>query len=345
MSYVRRLDGVGARWFGGGLLVLALGVLALAGGATVGQAANQPSILFPKPVVLNDLSSTIPGQPSPGGNIGYTVTVSNSGTSTANHITVTETINAGTLVYVSTTGGLVCPAVTSTPVSTLTCSIDKIQPNASISVTTLFRTDPSALPGSNVTTDFVVGFDSQTNGQPNRKTLTDSITRKIAGNADGSLAQSITLHGEKLAATGAGQTSDLTMPDGFLNNFPYVGAQLLNTSDSSPCVGCAPFETDITIPPASTFGTGGPFLNTLLEAKPFKWSLTLPGALLPKSFKLHGVYHDDALLSMCAVDSSGNPVPPTAAPGICVATLQQTPNTKTITATGLAVTNGSYQFG
>jgi len=27
MSYVRRLDGVGARWFGGGLLVLALGVL------------------------------------------------------------------------------------------------------------------------------------------------------------------------------------------------------------------------------------------------------------------------------------------------------------------------------
>jgi uncharacterized repeat protein (TIGR01451 family) len=345
MGYVRRLRDRRARWLGTGLVVLALGVAALAGGAAIGKAANQPSIVFPHPTVLNDLSQTIPGQPSPGGNIGYTVSVSNSGTSTANHISVTETISAGTLVYVSTTGGLVCPDFTSTTVATLTCSVGKIEPGTSISVTTLFRTDPSALPGSNVTTNFVIGFDSQTNGQPNRKTLTDSVTRTIAGNAEGSLAQSITLHGEKLSAAGAGQTSELTMPDGFLNNFSYVGAQLLNVPDSTPCTGCAPFETDITIPPASSFGTGGPFLNALLAAKPFSWKLTLPGSLLANNFKLHGVFHDGTLLQMCAVDANGNPQPLTTAPGICVATLVQVPNTKSITATGLAVANGSYQFG
>ena len=78
---------------------------------------------------------------------------------------------------------------------------------------------------------------------------------------------------------------------------------------------------------------------------PFAWKLTLPGSLLPKGFKLHGVFHNDTLLPLCAVDSAGKPVPTTADPGICVATLVQTPNTKTITATGLAVANGSYQFG
>jgi uncharacterized repeat protein (TIGR01451 family) len=317
MGYVRRPGDRRARYFGTGLVVLALGVVALAGGAAIGQAANQPSILFPHPTVLNDLSDTIPGQPSPGGNIGYTVSVSNSGTSIANHISVT----------------------------TVTCSVDKIAPGTSISVTTLFRTDPSALPGSNVTTNFVIGFDSQTNGQPNRKTLTDSVTRQIAGNAEGSLAQSIALHGEKLSAAGAGQTSELTMPDGFLNNFSYVGAQLLNVPDSTPCTGCAPFETDITIPPASSFGTGGPFLNALLAVKPFSWKLTLPGSLLTSNFKLHGVFHDGTLLQMCAVDGSGNPQPLVTAPGICVSTLGQVPSTKTITATGLAVANGSYQFG
>jgi uncharacterized repeat protein (TIGR01451 family) len=342
MGYVRRLGGVRARWFGAGFVVLALGVVALAGGAGIGQAASQPSLAFPPVTVLNDVSATVPGQPSPGGNIGYTVNVSNNGTSTANHISVTETISAGTLVYVSVTGGITCPAVA--PVSTLTCSISKIEPGGSISVTTLFRTDPNALPGSAVTANFVIGFDSQTNGQPNRKTLTDSQTRTIAGNADGSLAESITLHGDKLAAAGAGQTSELTMPSGFVNNFPYVGAQLLNQADSAPCTGCAPFKTDITIPPASLFNTVGPFWNGTLAA-PFAWKLTLPGSLLPKGFKLHGVFHDGALLPTCAVDLAGNPVPTTTAPGICVATLVQVPNTKTITATGLALANGSYQFG
>jgi uncharacterized repeat protein (TIGR01451 family) len=316
--------------------------VALAGGAGIGQAASQPSLKFPPPTVLNDVSTTVPGQPSPGGNIGYTVNLTNDGTSTANHISVTETISAGTLVYVSVTGGIACPDVS--PVSTLTCSLTKLEPGASISVTTLFRTDPNALPKSDVTTNFVIGFDSQTNGQPNRKTLTAAQTRQIAGNADGSLAESITLHGEKLVAAGAGQTSELTMPGSFVNGIPYVGAQLLNAPDSSPCTGCAPFKTDITIPPASVFNTFGPFWNGT-DATPFNWKLTLPGSLLPKGFKLHGVFHDGTVLPLCALDSGGNPLPLTTAPGICVATLVQVPNTKTITATGLALTNGRYQFG
>jgi hypothetical protein len=71
----------------------------------------------------------------------------------------------------------------------------------------------------------------------------------------------------------------------------------------------------------------------------------LPGSILPKGFKLHGVFHNGVLVPMCAFNSSGQPLPLTTAPGICVATLVQAPKTKTITATGLALSNGRYQFG
>ena len=43
MWYMRRVSEARARWFGAGLVVLALGVLALAGGAAIGQAASQPA--------------------------------------------------------------------------------------------------------------------------------------------------------------------------------------------------------------------------------------------------------------------------------------------------------------
>jgi len=327
------------------LLVLT-GIVALSGGATSGHAAGAPGVAITAFTVLNDDTvNTVPGQPTPGGNIGYSITVTNNGTSTANHLSLSETIGStGAVVYVDA-AGILCPAVTSPPASTLTCQVTKLDPGAAFTVTALFRTDADALPGTDVTNNVVLAFDSQTNGPSNDKTITAAQTRTLAGGSENALSESIALGGDKLSSPGGGQSSDLTMPaSGFLNNNPFVGASLKNGVDSSPCSGCAPFATDITIPTASSFTTSGPFWAPPV-ARPFAWSLTLPGSLLPKGFKLHGVFHNGALLPLCALGTDGTPQPTTVAPGICVATLHQTPSTKTITATGLALTNGRYQFG
>jgi uncharacterized repeat protein (TIGR01451 family) len=326
------------------LLLLVVVLVALSGGATSGRASSAPGVAITSFTVLNDDTlNTVPGQPTPGGNIGYSVTVENNGTSTANHLSLTETIGStGALVYVDASG-ISCGAVTSPPQSTLSCQITKLDPGASFTVTALFRTDSSALPGTDVTNTGLLAFDSQTNGQSNNKTVSfgQDQPRTLAGGTDNALSESITLHGDHLAAPGGGQFSDLTMPAGFLNNHPFVGASLQNIGGpNSQCAACAPFQTVITITTASSFSALGPFWDGTTAA-PFAWSLTLPGSLVPKGFKLTGVYHDGTLLQMC----SATPSPLTFAPGICVATLNQARNTKTITATGLAVSNGTYQFG
>lgn len=330
----------------GALLLLVVALVAFGGGASSVRAAGAPGVVITDFTVLNDDTvNTVPGQPTPGGNIGYAITVQNNGTSTANHLSLSQTIGStGAVVYVDASG-ISCPAVTSPPASTLSCHVTKLDPGVSFTVTVLFRTDAAALPGTDVTDNAVLAFDSQTNGPSNQKTVSAAQTRTLAGGTENALSESIALHGDKLTAPGGGQSSDLTMPAGFLNGIPFVGASLENSVDSAPCTGCAPFKTEITIPTASSFSTSGPFLNALLTAAPFTWSLTLPGSLLPKGFKLHGVFHNGSLLPLCAVGTDGAPQPLITAPGICVATLHQTPSTKTITATGLALTNGRYQFG
>jgi len=327
------------------LVALALAVLALAGAATNGRAAGSPGVVVTSFTVLNDDGLTIPGQPSPGGNIGYDIQVSNNGTSVANHISLSQTIGStGTVVYVASTG-ISCPAVTSTPTSTLTCQISKLAVGASFDITVLFRTDSNAAPGSAVTDTAVLAFDSQTNGVSNQKTVTQQQTRILAGELDGSAAESLALHGEKLtalAAAGVGQTSDITMPDGFVNGFNFVGASLQNGSAPALCLHCPAFKTQITIPTATTFTTSGPFFNTLGTADPFSWKLVLPGSQVPNGYKLRGVFHNDSVtpLPLCSLVPAALTVD-----GVCVVTLQQDSKTKEITATGLGLSNGIYRFG
>ena len=149
-------------------LACALSVAALAGGATTGHAASTAGIVVTGPTVLNDDGLTIPGQPSPGGNIGYSISVANTGTSTANHVSISETLDpAGKLVYINSTG-ITCPAVNpAAPTTSFSCQITKLNPGNSFSITALFQTSSTALPGSTVTNHIVVDFDSQTNGPPN----------------------------------------------------------------------------------------------------------------------------------------------------------------------------------
>src|SRR3954471_21708085 len=87
-----------------GAAALLVALVALGGAVAGGNAApsNGVSAAF---TVLNDVSATIPGQPTPGGNVGYDVVVTNGGTSTINHVVLTQSIgSAGSVVFIKATG-------------------------------------------------------------------------------------------------------------------------------------------------------------------------------------------------------------------------------------------------
>src|SRR5262249_20328450 len=192
--------------------------------------------------VLNDVSSTVAGQPSPGGNIGYDATVANTGTSTANHFVLTESIGAGgsTVLVQSWLNGVLVTDVC-TGGTTLTCTIKQFPSGSTFRVSVLFQT-PNPPGSPTVTNTFVGTFDPQTTGPPNQRqtdtfgpcqsgldqhcTTTngvDTISRQYAGltpdgGVDLSFAQSLLLpfakHGQgKLTGRGVlGQSASSTMP-------------------------------------------------------------------------------------------------------------------------------------
>jgi hypothetical protein len=350
MRFQKTYASGGQGWIVTGLVALTVSLVALAGGAATGHAAASPGVVATF-TVLNDDSPTLPGAPTPGKNIGYEVTVTNKGTSIAKHLSLRESI-----------GGAIDPSTTSTePVYqsatgitcdssgglTVTCALDTLDVNASFHVVLLYKTDPAAVPGSAtipgssfVTNDTVVAFDSQTNGTNNQKTLQFDATRYFADASLG-LAETVSQgNGEQLSAGGTGQTSVVTMPQTFVNGFPFVTAKVQNRSAAALCSKCPRVDTQITIPASSPFATTGPFYAGPSIQSPFTWSLTLPGSQVPNGFKLTGVYHDGTLVLPCA-----DPSAPLIGTGICVSSLVQDSSTKTITAFGPAFTNGSYQFG
>jgi uncharacterized repeat protein (TIGR01451 family) len=339
MRFLKTYPGGARGWIGAGLLAMAVAGIALAGGAATGRAAASPAVAVDSFTVLNDDADKF--EPTAGGNIGYVIHVTNGGTSVANHLSLTETIGkTGALAYVSATVNGLPAAICNTPgpsVSTLTCTLTKLDVGGTIQVTALFRTNPSASPGDPVQDTAVLAFDSQTNGQANRKTTTYlSPLKAIAGLADGSLAQSVFLPGDDLGALGAGQTSELAMPGGsFVNGFPYVGGSLQNGPAPALCLKCPAFATVITIPHASSFTTSGPFYDGTNQ-KPFTWILTLKP--VPNGYKYTGVYHNGTLILAC-----DDPSAPLTTTGLCVSNVAQTK--QQIKVTGLAFTNGNYQFG
>jgi uncharacterized repeat protein (TIGR01451 family) len=355
------------------LLVLAVLVaaLALTGAAKVGHAASSNGVAVTDWHVLNDISSTVAGQPSPGGNIGYDLTVSNQGTSTANHLVLTESIGAGgSTVLVQSTPN-VCTGGT-----TLTCTIKQFPAGSMLHVVVLFKT-PNP-PGSSTVTNTIVGsFDPQTTGPPNsRKSDTfgpcesgldlnctttngvDTVTRQYAGltstgGVDPSFRQSLLLpfdkHGQgNLTVNGmGGQSASVTMPtaltiNNFLNGKDFVGTTLETSSNVTPpsgCPSCQPFLEHTTIPLAATFTTTGPFLDAS-GSDPYTWTFTIP---IPNNFKPTALYHTDDLgnnpffVQLCSV------TPVTSSPGICMTgnpTVDKKTNPNTATYSGIGVVNG-----
>ena len=333
-------------------LLAAVAVVALGGAIKVGRAASANPVSWTF-TVLNDVSATIPGQPTPGGNIGYELKGAADQGQTANHLVLTESIgSAGKVVYIGSTGnpGLSCSGLNT---ATLSCSLSQLKAGGTFDVVVLFKTDPTATPGSTVSNTVVGSFDPQTpNGTNNRQTdtfgPTTPQTRVYAGLSDGSLSQSLGLKNDALVAGGT-QTSSVNLPPGFLNNFKFVGVTLQNFSGpaATPPTGCGgsftcqPFETATTIPAASAFGTTGPFFDST-NVDAYTWSFTIP---VSNNFKPQGVWHTDdnnqngGPIPTCAI-SGGNPVPPSAAPGICLVSKTVNKKTNRATYSGLGINNG-----
>ena len=336
-------------------LLAVLAVVALGGAIKDGQAASANPVSWTF-TVLNDSGNT-PVAPTPGGNIGYELTGAADQGKTANHLILTESIGpAGKVVYIGSTGnpGLSCSGLNTT---TLSCSLTQLKAGGTFDVVVLFKTDSAATPGSTVSNTVVGSFDPQTpNGTNNRQTdtfgPTTPVNRQYSGLSNGSLSQSLGLQGDALSASGAtDQKSGVTLPPGFVNNFKFVGVTLQNFSGAAVtlppgCGGsftCQPFMTATTIPAASTFGTSGPFFNgTPTGVAAYAWSFTIH---VPNHFTAHGVWHTDdlnqggAAIPPCLV-SGGNPVPPTAAPGVCLVSATANNQTHVATYSGLGINNG-----
>ena len=314
-----------------GFAVLVLSALALAGAVSSGRAAQTSlSTTF---TVLNDVSATIQGQPTPGGNIGYDFVGTNTSNKKLSDVNITETIGAaGSVVLIQATG-ITCSGL-NTP--TLSCHLDTLNEGASFHVTVLFRTDPAAAGGSQVTNTVTGHFKNDSFGP-------GSVTRTYASPNSGSVTQSLVLPSQNITAGGNTQTSGVTMPSGFVNSFNWVGTTLSNHTGTT-CPTCLPYITDITIPAASSFNTSGPFFDASSTTKPFTWRLFVPKSAVPIGFKPTTVFHDGVALPMCAI-VAGNPVPNTSPPGICVTSLVRSTVDDSITATGLALSNGSYWIG
>ncbi len=312
--------------------VVILVVVALAGAVSNGRAAQTSlSTTF---TVLNDVSATIQGQPTPGGNIGYDFAGTNTGHKALTDVNITETIGAAGVVVSIKTTGITCTGLNTTALS---CHLGSLPAGGTFDVIVLFRTDPSAAPGSQVTNTVTGHFKNDSFGP-------GSVARTYAATNSGTVTQSLALPTQQLTAGGNTQTSSVTMPGGFVNNYNWVGTTL-NNHTGTTCPTCLPYITDITIPAASSFTTSGPFFDAASTTKPFTWTLVVPKSAVPVGFIPTKVFHDGVALPMCAI-VAGNPVPNTSPPGICVISLlRNVPAPDAITATGLALSNGSYWIG
>ena len=358
MRQLRSL-GTARRWVIFAALLAALAVLA--GSATIGRAATNGT-LTSTVTVLNDQSPLVLGTPTPGKNIGYELKLSNDppNTNTLNHIAFTDTIgNKGTIVYLSFSANASCSGKGT---STLSCTGSQLAVGEFIDVIVLFSTDPKGT--GTISNVFTGTYAPASNNNTNNRTdptkkFTITTDRQYADSESGGLAQSLTLPGDLLSVATGQFAATATMPSGqFLHDKNYVGVTLetLTGTDATPpagCTNCVNFKVKTTIPLATAYTTTGPFGDgTTTDTHYYTWKIFVPGSLLDPNFKPVGVWHTDndggnsGYLPACATDASGNALPPTSAPGLCVSSITTKKNDPNfVTYSGIGVNNGNNWAG
>lgn len=371
MRLLRSL-GTTRRWVIFAALLIALAVLA--GAASVGRAADNGTVSAAITSVLNDDTSTLVlGAPTPGKNIGYTYSFTNTGSNTINHLvfsvyisgSITGTPKVGAVKYFTVSD----PTVSCTAGTALSCTQGQLASLATFTMTVIFSTDPNATGGPNgdkIYPFFTGTYSPQSLNQTNnRKQDTKTFSADNSGSIrnyedplSSTKSQSLSLPNDPLDV-GSGFTANVTMPKGFLNSRNYVGVTLQNLSGDSVttptlCGTCIKFKTVVSIPLATHFTNTGPFYDGSSTAA-YTWTVFIPGSLLPSGFKPTHLYHVgldengqpwEGYLDTCPTDPvTGAFVPLKATPGLCETSVTQKRNTKDVTYTGLGLDNGSNYGG
>ena len=304
--------------------------------AALPAAASAP-VVTPQLNALIGISGTVPAV-SYGQTAAWQITVTNTGGNTVNHVTLTDAVDIGSVL---STDNAACK-VTAGSSSSFTCSIGQLTVGQTFTARFAF-TAPASSTATAMTNTLTGTFDPQTpNTTNNRGTDTmptvTSSAQLVATSADSISTYGLpsvnngVIHTQGLSAAHR-QYTEVDLPPTLASGFG-TPVQLTELA-GGPCPSCVQYQSVISIPDSEP---GSPNANPFTSSSPFAWSIQVDGTLLPSGFKPRGIYHNGNLLPFCSVQ------PITTVP-ICVSTLSQDKKTKTVYATGLATTNGSYQFG
>jgi len=330
---IRRAGGARRR-----LGVAAIALVALAAIVTIAlPAAASAPLVTPQLSALIGTSGTVPVV-TYGQTAAWSVTVTNTGGNTVNHVTLIDAVDSGTVL---STDNAACK-VTTGSTSSFTCSVGQLAVGQAFTARFAF-TAPASSTATTMTNTLNGTFDPQTpNIKNSRETDTlptsSSSAQLVATSTDSISTYGLpsvnngVIHTQPLSA-GHKQFTEVDLPSTLTSGFG-TPVQLTELA-GGPCPTCVQYQSVISIPDSEPDSLNP---NPFTSSTPFTWSIQVDGTLLPNGFKPAGIYHNGDLLPFCSVQ------PITAVP-ICVLTLSQDKKTKTVYATGLATTNGSYQFG
>jgi hypothetical protein len=320
-------------------VILLAAAAALVAGATDGRAASSIDV---------ELTPLI-GQVTAGGNIGYRLTVANTGQSTLTQSTVAVASDvAAFLDSAVSADSTVAPACAGSGTKVVCTPPDgKLTPGNRFSVDLRF-TAPSVVPQSGqVVTQATVTVSAQTVGGSTTNGTAVAVSDPVVTTltAPALAAVSTFLRSSESSTTGLlgashPQRFEVQLPPTLFSAFG-VALSLLDHSSTPICASCLSWRTTVTIPAAShVTNEGNPFYDG--TPNPFTWSMQ---ALYSPGYKAKGVaYLDDDGVLHYPLPSCGGSLPSATSP-VCVDTLTQDKKAKTVRATGKGIENGNLGFG
>ncbi|HEY7693114.1 MAG TPA: hypothetical protein VH816_12310 [Gaiellaceae bacterium] len=311
--------------------LVSIAVVLIASCVAVGSAGGRSSSTSVT-VVLRPLIGTSTNeiqQVTFGGKIGFGLDVSNTGTSTVNHVVIVVDSDAATFSDASSSACAKDPQYA----TRMVCKLQQMQGGTGFSVDLRFTAPTS---GSSVVTTPSVTVDAKTQGSSGNngtQTVTGaSVTTALVSSAANALVKTFAKGKEAVATSSTlPQHSKFTMPDA-LGSLYGVDTSVEETTGTPLCDKCPKYVTILEIPDSLT--ASSPFSPT----NPFSFTVTLLPAGEPKGYNPTGLYHDRGLVPMCA-DS-----PLSATVHICLDSFQVGKKTG-IVAIGRAYQNGRLGFG
>jgi len=315
--------------------IAAVAILAIV--AIALPAAASAPLVTPQLSALIGSSETVPVV-TYGQTAAWRVTVTNGGGNTVNHVTLIDAVDNGTALG---TDNAAC-TFTKGSNSSFTCAVGQLAVGQSFTARFAFTAPASSTAG--LMTNTLNGtFDPQTPNTSNKRETDTLPTKTSSAELVAISSDSISTYGLPSINHGVIRTDALSpahkqftevdLPPTLTSGFG-TPVQLTELA-GGPCPTCVQYQSLISIPDSEPASLNP---NPFTSSTPFTWSIQVDGTLLPNGFKPAGIYHNGVLLPFCSVQ-------PITAVAICVLTLSQDKKTKTVYATGLATTNGSYQFG